>query len=45
MEEYFFPQPEWILDAIHEKIIPLKGHQVTTDFSAEKALKLNKEGV
>ena len=28
MEEYFFPQPEWILDAIHEKIIPLKGHIV-----------------
>lgn len=45
MEEYFFPQPEWILDAIHEKIIPLKGHQVTTDCSTEKALRLNKEGV
>ena len=26
MEEFFFPQPDWILDAIHEKIIPLKGH-------------------
>ena len=24
MEEFFFPQPEWILDAIHEKIIPLR---------------------
>jgi 2-oxoisovalerate dehydrogenase E1 component len=45
MEEYFFPQPEWILDAIHVKIIPLKGHQVTTDCSTEKALRLNKEGV
>jgi 2-oxoisovalerate dehydrogenase E1 component len=45
MEEYFFPQPGWIIDAIHEKIIPLKGHQVTTDCSAEKVIKLNKEGV
>lgn len=45
MEEYFFPQPGWILDSIHEKIIPLKGHKVTTDFSAEKTVKLNKEGV
>jgi 2-oxoisovalerate dehydrogenase E1 component len=45
MEEYFFPQPEWFLDAIHEKIIPLKGHKLTTDCSAEKAVKLNKEGV
>lgn len=45
MEEYFFPQPEWILDAIHEKIILLKGYQVTTDCSSEKAIRLNKEGV
>ncbi|HCU19658.1 MAG: dehydrogenase [Bacteroidetes bacterium GWE2_41_25] len=45
MEEYFFPQPGWILDAIHEKIIPLKGHQITTDCSTEKAIRLNKEGV
>ena len=45
MEEYFFPQPNWILDAIHEKIIPLKGHQCKIDYSDEKALKLNIEGV
>ncbi|HYX08676.1 MAG TPA: thiamine pyrophosphate-dependent enzyme, partial [Bacteroidales bacterium] len=24
LEEYFFPQPDWIVDAIHEKIVPLK---------------------
>ncbi|TVR54077.1 MAG: dehydrogenase [Spirochaetaceae bacterium] len=30
MEDEFFPQPEWILDAIHEKLLPLKGHRVTT---------------
>jgi 2-oxoisovalerate dehydrogenase E1 component len=45
MEEFFFPQPEWILDAIHERIIPLKGHQAKTDFSAEKSILLNKEGI
>jgi len=45
MEEYFFPQPEWILDAINEKIMPLKGHQSKNDYSSEKAIKLNKEGV
>ncbi len=45
MEEYFFPQPEWILDAINEKIIPLKGHKNKTDFSSGKSIKLNKEGV
>jgi len=45
MENFFFPQPEWIIDAIHEKIIPLKGHVCRTDFSAVKSLKLNREGV
>jgi 2-oxoisovalerate dehydrogenase E1 component len=45
MEEFFFPQPGWILDAIHEKILPLKGHKAQNDFSAEKTIILNKEGV
>ncbi len=27
MEEYFFPQPDWILDAINERILPLNGHK------------------
>lgn len=45
MEQYFFPQPDWLLDAIHERILPLKGHQIRNDFSAEKTIQLNKEGV
>jgi 2-oxoisovalerate dehydrogenase E1 component len=45
MENFFFPQPEWIIDAIHEKIMPLKGHISKTDSSAGKSLKLNREGV
>jgi 2-oxoisovalerate dehydrogenase E1 component len=45
MEEYFFPQPEWILDAIHERIVPLKGHHNKSDFTSEKSIRLNKEGV
>ena len=45
MEEYFFPQPDWILDAIHERIMPLKGHSAKHDFSVEKSMALNKEGV
>jgi len=44
MEDYFFPQPEWILDAIHEKIIPLEGHQVSNDFSSTEQLRRNKSG-
>jgi 2-oxoisovalerate dehydrogenase E1 component len=45
MEEYFFPQPDWILDAIHQRILPLKGHQIKSDYSPEKSIDLNKEGV
>jgi 2-oxoisovalerate dehydrogenase E1 component len=45
LEQYFFPQPEWIIDAIHEKILPLKGHQVNNDFTEQTQLKRNREGV
>ncbi len=45
MEKYFFPQPGWIIDAINEKIIPLKDHKPVTDMSDEKAIELNRQGV
>ena len=45
LEQFFFPQPEWIIDAIHQKIIPLNGHKIKTDYSANKSLMLNREGV
>ena len=45
MEEYFFPQVDWLLDAIHQRILPLKDHQVKTDFSTEKSIRQNKNGV
>jgi 2-oxoisovalerate dehydrogenase E1 component len=45
MEEFFFPQPDWILDAIHERILLLNGHVIKNDFTVEKTIKLNKEGV
>ena len=45
MEQYFFPQPDWMIDAIHERIIPLPGHKVKNDYSYEKSIKLNREGV
>ena len=30
MEEDFFPQASWILDAIHERVLPLPGHSPAT---------------
>jgi 2-oxoisovalerate dehydrogenase E1 component len=33
LEALFFPQPGWFLDAIHERILPLKGYRLTTNQS------------
>jgi len=30
LESIYFPQPEWIIDTIHERILPLRGHQPST---------------
>jgi 2-oxoisovalerate dehydrogenase E1 component len=45
MEQYFFPQESWIIDAIHEKIIPLKGHQVKNNFTYLEQLRRNRFGI
>jgi 2-oxoisovalerate dehydrogenase E1 component len=31
LETLFFPQPAWIIDAIHERIMPLASHQPSTN--------------
>ena len=33
LESLFFPQPDWLLDAIHERILPLPGYQPQTNQS------------
>ena len=45
LENYYFPQPEWFLDAINEKILPLKGHVATSNFTSNELLRINKLGV
>jgi len=45
MENHFFPQADWIIDAIHERILPLKGHQVNTNFTVDEQLKRNRLGI
>jgi len=45
LEETFFPQPDWIIDAIHEKILPLDGHCVSGNFTTMEKLRLQKAGV
>ncbi len=45
LEDYFFPQASWILDAIHEKIVPLKGHAPTNNYTAGEQLRRSKQGI
>ncbi len=45
LENTFFPQPDWIIDAIHEKIVPLKGHTPSNNFTRNEQLKQSREGL
>jgi 2-oxoisovalerate dehydrogenase E1 component len=45
LEDSFFPQPEWFLDAIHEKILPLPGHVCTTAANNRELARLRRLGV
>jgi len=45
MEEAFFPQAAWILDAIHERILPLPGHQLSTNPTLGELQRRQRAGV
>ena len=45
LEALFFPQTEWLLDAIHEQIVPLPGHTVSTLQTDAEILRRNRLGV
>jgi 2-oxoisovalerate dehydrogenase E1 component len=45
LEEFFFPQPEWMIDAINEKIMPLQGHSSKQDFSRKTELLRKRAGL
>jgi 2-oxoisovalerate dehydrogenase E1 component len=45
MEELYFPQINWIIDAIHERILPLKGYQQVTVQTTLDLIRRNRQGV
>ena len=45
LEYAFFPQPESIIDAIHEKIVPLKGHVPFSNFTEAEQIRRAKLGI
>ncbi len=44
MEKEFFPQKEWFLDAIHERLMPLPGHEVCTYQTDGEMIRRNRVG-
>jgi 2-oxoisovalerate dehydrogenase E1 component len=44
-EAMFFPQPGWLLDAVHEEILPLTGYQPTTSHTTGELIRRARLGV
>jgi 2-oxoisovalerate dehydrogenase E1 component len=45
LEDEFFPQASWIIDAINEKILPLENHQSVQNFTDLEQIRRAKLGV
>jgi 2-oxoisovalerate dehydrogenase E1 component len=44
-EEAFFPQAGWIVDAVHERLRRLAGHEPATNWTLGEAIRVNRLGV
>ena len=45
LEDAYYPQPAWLLDAYHQQIKPLPGYSPVTDRSVDEQLEQSKYGV
>jgi 2-oxoisovalerate dehydrogenase E1 component len=45
LEAMFFPQPDWLLDAVHERILPLKGYRPHTNHTLGELARRSRLGV
>jgi len=45
LEDYFFPQATWIIDAIHENILPLENHTVSNNYTKSQKIWRAKYGI
>ena len=45
LEKHFFPQPDWIIDAIHERIMPIQGYVPVRNFTDGERIRREKLGV
>ncbi len=45
LEKEFFPQPDWLIDAVHERILPLKNYTPATNQTSAELARRSREGV
>jgi 2-oxoisovalerate dehydrogenase E1 component len=45
MEKDYYPQASWIIDAIHQRILPLPGHVPTHNYTAGELIRIARKGV
>lgn len=45
LEDSFFPNKDWMLDIIHQRLLPLPGYQATSEQGAEEIVRRNQDGV
>jgi 2-oxoisovalerate dehydrogenase E1 component len=45
MEKDYFPQASWIIDAIHERVVPLPGHVVKFNYTNGEMMRIARLGV
>ena len=45
LEDHFFPQPHWLVDAFHERIMPIPGYTPTENFTTLDQIDSEKRGV
>jgi len=45
METDYFPQTDWMIDAIHQRILPLPGHVVKHNYTTGEMRRIARKGV
>ncbi len=45
LEAMFFPQPTWLLDAVHERLLPLKDYRPVTNSTRGELIRRARQGV
>ena len=45
LDESFFPGVDWIIDAIHQRLLPLPGYQPRSQQDAREIMRRNRDGV